>query len=58
MTPLYIEKIKLLWMIIHQKLYLLALQWISLGMTIGLVVEKMGQTMNWASYGKWTNKKQ
>lgn len=27
-------------------------------MTIGLVIEKMGQTMNWALYGKWTNKEQ
>ncbi len=40
--PLYIEKIELLWMIIHQKLYLLVFRWISFGMTIGLVVEKMG----------------
>jgi hypothetical protein len=54
--PTYIEKIELLWMIVHHKLYLLVLWWISLGMTIGLVVEKMGWTMNWALYGKWTNK--
>ncbi len=40
--PMYIEKIEVLWMIIHQKLYLHVLRWISLGMTIGLVVEKMG----------------
>jgi hypothetical protein len=40
--PMYIEKIKVLWMIIHQKLYLHVLRWISLGMTIGLVVEKVG----------------
>lgn len=44
--PMYIEKIELLWMIIHEKLYLHVLRWISLGMTIGLVVEKMGWTIS------------
>ncbi len=53
---LYIKKIKLLWMIIHHKLYFHALRWIPLGMTITLVVEKMGRTMNWALNNKWTNK--
>jgi hypothetical protein len=39
--PKYIEEIKLLWMIVHQKPYLPTSRLIYLGMTQGLACEKL-----------------
>ncbi len=44
-------------MIVHQKPYLPTSKLISLGMTQGLVFEKLlRRKMKWALYGEWTNK--
>jgi len=53
-----IAKIENLWMIIHQKLYLLAGRVIILGMAKGLIYEFNGKQMNWATYVKWMSQKQ
>lgn len=46
----FIEKVKKLWMVVHQKPYLPTLRLISLGMTRGLTYEKMAKKMNWAMF--------
>lgn len=57
--PNFIKKVKTLWMVVHQKPYLLASRLISLGMAQGLASKKIhGKPMNWALYVEWTNKKQ
>jgi hypothetical protein len=57
--PNFIKKVKTLWMVVHQKPYLLASRLISLGMAQGLASKKIhGKPMNWALYAEWTNKKQ
>ncbi len=53
--PNFIHKVKTLWMIVHQKPYLLTLRLIPLGMVQGLMFEKVhGKNMIWALYVKWT----
>jgi len=54
----FIEKIEKLWMVVHQKPYMLASRLISLGMAKGLACERMGKAMNWAMYAKWMNSEQ
>jgi len=57
--PNFIRKVRTLWMIVHQKPYLLASRLIPLGMLRRLTFEKVhGKNMNWALYAKWTNNKQ
>jgi hypothetical protein len=56
--PLFIEEIKTLWMVVHQKLCMLTSHLISLGMARRLACEKMGKKMNWAMYVEWTNSEQ
>ncbi len=53
-----IAKIENLWMIIHQKPYVLAGRVIILGMARGLIYEFNGKQMSWATYVKWMNQKQ
>jgi hypothetical protein len=57
--PNFIKKVKTLWMVVHQKPYLLTSSLISLGMARGLAYEKIhGKPMNWALHAEWTNQKQ
>ncbi len=56
--PMLIEKIKRLWMIIHQKPHVLAGILITLGMVKGIVCEEKIILMNWAIYVKWTSHEQ
>ncbi len=52
-----IAKIENLWMIIHQKPYVLAGRVITLGMARGLIYKFNGKQMNWATYVKWMSQK-
>ncbi len=57
--PDLICKVNTLWIIVHQKPYLLASILIPLGMVQGLTFGKVhGKNMNWALYVKWTNNEQ
>jgi len=49
----FIMKVQKLWMIIHQKPYVLAYKLITLSMAKGMVCELKGK-MNWVAYGEWT----
>jgi hypothetical protein len=50
-----ITKVESLWMIIHQKMCVLASRIILLGMAKGVVMDLKGDKMNWAMYVEWTN---
>jgi hypothetical protein len=57
--PDFIPKVKTLWMIVHQKPYVLTSRLIPLGMVRRLTFEKVhGKNMNWTLYAKWTNNEQ
>jgi hypothetical protein len=53
-----ITKVENLWIVIHQKLKVLVLRIISLGMAKRDVMDLKGQQMNWAMHAKWTNQEQ
>ncbi len=57
-NPKLITNIENLWMIIHQKPYVLPRKMITLGMAQGLVYELNGKQMNRLAYDEWTNQKQ
>jgi hypothetical protein len=57
--PMVIVKVESLWMVIHQKPFVLASRIILLGMARGVVMElNKGRKMNWAMYIEWTNQEQ
>jgi hypothetical protein len=57
--PDFICKIETLWMIVHQKPYMLASILIPLGMVQRLTFEKVhGKNMKWTLYVEWTNNEQ
>jgi hypothetical protein len=56
--PKLIAKVERLWMIVHQKPYVLTSRIIKLGMARRIVCEMNGKQLNWATYTKWTNAEQ
>jgi hypothetical protein len=51
-------KVEKLWMIMHQKSYVLASRFITLSMARGIMCEEKGKQLNWVAYAEWTSAEQ
>jgi hypothetical protein len=53
-----IEKVEKLWMVIHQKCYVLITWVVFLNFSTRVTMRMVGKQMNWLLYVKWINQKQ